>query len=168
MTLRPIRSSTVGSCCSAGRYSLYTIDGGTFQVGLMVMYFIVSLSSGVAMSGLPITIRVVQTWLPLCITLSVKSGRLTTTWAAPRSRGYQRQRSMLAMMSSIDLSRGGPLSSLTVLASRWPVAGSSLARWNFFTASASLASYLRSEASPLSPSFSRSRERAGLPSATWR
>ena len=59
-----MRASTVGSCASAGRYSLCTIDGGTFQVGLTVMYFIVSLSSGVAMLGLPITIRVVQTWAP--------------------------------------------------------------------------------------------------------
>src|SRR3979411_1268495 len=55
-----MRSSTVGSCCSAGRYSLLMIDGGTFQVGLMVMYFIVSLSSGVALAGLPTTTFVVQ------------------------------------------------------------------------------------------------------------
>ena len=43
----------------AGIYSLYTIDGGTFQVGLTVMDFIVSLSSGVCLPGLgsPITIR---------------------------------------------------------------------------------------------------------------
>ena len=47
-----MRASTVGSCCSAGRYSLCTIDGGTFQVGLTVMYFIVSVSSGVAMRRL--------------------------------------------------------------------------------------------------------------------
>src|SRR6478752_8156600 len=114
------------------------IDGGTFQVGLMVTYFIVSVSRGVALSVLPITIRVVQTWAPLCITLRVKSGRLTTTCALPGSRGYQRQRSMLETIMSIDLSRVGPLSSLTVLASRLPVAGSSLACWNFFTASASL------------------------------
>ena len=40
----------------------------------MVMYFIVSLSSGVAMFGLPMTMRVVQTWAPLCTTLSEKSG----------------------------------------------------------------------------------------------
>ena len=38
----PMRDSTVGSCASAGRYSLCTIEGGTFQVGLTVMYFIVS------------------------------------------------------------------------------------------------------------------------------
>ena len=44
-----MRSSTVGSCCSAGRYSLLMIDGGTFQVGLTVMNFIVSVSSGVAL-----------------------------------------------------------------------------------------------------------------------
>ena len=74
-----MRASTVGSCCSAGRYSLCTIEGGTFQVGLMVMYFIVSLSSGVGMSGLPITMRVVQT----CVAVvhhacSEKSGRLTS------------------------------------------------------------------------------------------
>src|SRR5262245_63040509 len=96
-----MRSNTVGSCASAGRYSLCTIDGGTCHVGLTVMYFIVSVSSGVGMLGLPMTIRVVQTWVPSCITLSVKSGWLTTTWALTRSRGYQRQRSMLAMMVSI-------------------------------------------------------------------
>ena len=41
------------------------------------MYFIVSLSSGVGMLGLPITMRVVHTCPPSCITLSVKSGWLT-------------------------------------------------------------------------------------------
>src|ERR671935_53714 len=41
-----MRESTVGSCASAGRYSLCTIDGGTCQVGLMVMNFIVSLRRG--------------------------------------------------------------------------------------------------------------------------
>src|SRR5438876_9386554 len=45
-TLNPMRDSTVGSCASAGRYSLCTIDGGTFQVGLTVMYFIAAVSSG--------------------------------------------------------------------------------------------------------------------------
>ena len=72
-----MRASTVGSCCSAGKYSLCTIDGGTFQVGLTVMCFIVLLSSGVAMVGLPITTRVVQTVAPSLTTLSVKSGWLT-------------------------------------------------------------------------------------------
>ena len=43
------------------------------------MYFIVSLSSGVGMSVLPITIRVLQTWASLCTTRSVKSGRFTIT-----------------------------------------------------------------------------------------
>ena len=48
------------------------IDGGTFQVGLTVMNFIVSVSSGVAcMPGLPVTTLVVQTCAPFCITLSV-------------------------------------------------------------------------------------------------
>ena len=45
---KPIRDSAPGSRASAGRYSLRMIDGGTFQVGLTVMYFIVSVSSGVA------------------------------------------------------------------------------------------------------------------------
>ena len=53
------------------------MDCGTVQVGLTVMVFIVSLSSGVAMLGLPITTRVVHTWAPLCMTLSEKSGWLT-------------------------------------------------------------------------------------------
>src|ERR1019366_9852693 len=98
-----MRSSTVGSCASAGRYSLCTIDCGTCHVGLTVMDFIVSLSIGVGMLGLPITIRVVHTSVPLFITLSVKSGWLTSTWTLPRSRGYQRQRSMFAMTISICL-----------------------------------------------------------------
>ena len=56
------------------------IDGGTFQVGLTVMNFIVSVSSGVAwLPGLPVTTRVVQTCAPPCITLSVKSGMLRMT-----------------------------------------------------------------------------------------
>ena len=67
-----MRSSTVGSCCSAGRYSFWMIDGGTFQVGLTVMNFIVSDNSGVAWTpGLPVTTRVVHTCLPPCITFSV-------------------------------------------------------------------------------------------------
>src|ERR1700738_1228225 len=100
-----MRSSTVGSWASAGRYSLCTIEGGTCQVGLTVMYFIVSLRRGVGMLVLPITTRVVQTCAPLCITHSVKSGWLTTTYDSPRSRGYQRQRSMLATTVSICLGR---------------------------------------------------------------
>ena len=48
LILRPMRDSASGSRASAGRYSLRMIDGGTFQVGLTVMYFIVSVSSGVA------------------------------------------------------------------------------------------------------------------------
>ena len=60
-----MRDSASGSRASAGRYSLRMIDGGTFQVGLTVMYFIVSVSSGVACSpGLPTTILVVHTVLP--------------------------------------------------------------------------------------------------------
>ena len=48
------------------------IDGGTFQVGLTVMNFIVSVSIGVACEpGLPVTTRVVQTCAPCCITFSV-------------------------------------------------------------------------------------------------
>src|SRR5262244_2681790 len=57
-TLRPMRDSTVGSCASAGRYSFWMIEGGTFQVGLTVMYFICALSSGVCLLGRPTTIRV--------------------------------------------------------------------------------------------------------------
>ncbi len=68
----PIRASAPGSRASAGRYSFRMIDGGTFQVGLTVMYFIVSVSSGVAWSpGLPTTILVVQIVLPSLTTFSV-------------------------------------------------------------------------------------------------
>ena len=67
-----MRVSALGSRASAGRYSFLMIDGGTFQVGLTVMYFIVSVSSGVAWSpGLPTTILVVHTVLPFCTTFSV-------------------------------------------------------------------------------------------------
>ena len=56
------------------------IEGGTFQVGLTVMNFIVSVKSGVAwLPGFPVTTRVVQTWAPFCITFSVKSGMLRMT-----------------------------------------------------------------------------------------
>ena len=56
------------------------MEGGTFQVGLTVMYFIVSVSSGVALlPGWPVTMRVVHTIAPLFMTLSVKSGMLTIT-----------------------------------------------------------------------------------------
>ena len=44
------------------------IDCGTFQVGLTVMYFIVSVKSGVACVGLPTTTRVCQTCAPLFMT----------------------------------------------------------------------------------------------------
>ena len=47
------------------------IDCGTFQVGLTVMYFIVSISSGVGIAGLPITMRVVHISESLCISRSV-------------------------------------------------------------------------------------------------
>ena len=43
-----IRASAVGSWETAGRYSFRMMDGGTFHVGLNVMYFIVSASRGVA------------------------------------------------------------------------------------------------------------------------
>ena len=56
-----MRPSTVGSCASAGKYSRLTIEGGTFQVGLTVMYFISAVIIGVAMVGLPVTILVIQT-----------------------------------------------------------------------------------------------------------
>ena len=55
-----MRSSACGSCCSAGRYSLSMIDGGTFQVGLTVMNFISALIIGVGLLGLPTTILVFQ------------------------------------------------------------------------------------------------------------
>ena len=56
------------------------IDGGTFQVGLTVMNFMVSVKSGVAwFPGFPVTTLVFQTCAPLCITLSVKSGMLRMT-----------------------------------------------------------------------------------------
>ena len=64
LTCSPIRSSTVGSCASAGRYSLATIEGGTFQVGLTVMYFISAVMIGVGIAGLPSTILVIHTCLP--------------------------------------------------------------------------------------------------------
>src|SRR5689334_8449028 len=101
------------------------MDGGTFQVGLMVMDFIVSLRSGVCLlgAGSPITTLVVHVCAPLCITLSVKSGWLTTTWSGPRSRGYQRQRSMFEMISSVCRPPTGALSCLIVRASRLPVGG---------------------------------------------
>ncbi len=64
-SLRPMRASAPGSRCSAGRYSFRMIEGGTFQVGLTVMNFIVSLMSGVACAPtLPTTMRVDHTVLP--------------------------------------------------------------------------------------------------------
>ena len=54
LTCSPIRSSTVGSCASAGRYSLATIEGGTFQVGLTVMYFISAVMIGVGIVRLAV------------------------------------------------------------------------------------------------------------------
>ena len=104
-----MRASACGSCCSAGRYSLWMIDGGTFQVGLTVMNFIAALSSGVGRFGLPTTTLVFQTSLPSRTTRSVKSGMLTITWVLPRSRGIQRQRSMLAMMMSTVFVALGPV-----------------------------------------------------------
>ena len=62
-TFSPIRSIACGSCCSAGRYSFWMIEGGTFQVGLTVMNFISALIIGVGRFGLPTTILVFQTSL---------------------------------------------------------------------------------------------------------
>ena len=45
-------------------YSLATIEGGMFQVGLTVMDFMSALMIGVGMVGLPVTIRVVHTCWP--------------------------------------------------------------------------------------------------------
>jgi hypothetical protein len=48
------------------------IEGGTFQVGLTVMYFMVCVSSGVAYRpGLPTTMRVDHSVLPPSMTFSV-------------------------------------------------------------------------------------------------
>ena len=58
---------------------MLTIEGGTFQVGLTVMYFISADMIGVAMVGLPVTILVIQICCPSWKTRSVKSGRLTIT-----------------------------------------------------------------------------------------
>ena len=55
-----MRRSASGSLRSAGRYSFAMIEGGTFQVGLTVMNFIVALMSGVGRFGLPTTMRVFQ------------------------------------------------------------------------------------------------------------
>ena len=55
-----MRLSASGSLRSAGRYSLAMIEGGTFQVGLTVMNFIVALMIGDARFGLPTTMRVFQ------------------------------------------------------------------------------------------------------------
>ena len=63
-TTSPARASTVGSRASAGRYSLWTIEGGTFQVGLTVMYFMSALMIGVGMVGLPSTTLVIHTCWP--------------------------------------------------------------------------------------------------------
>jgi hypothetical protein len=63
LDLSPIRSIACGSCCSAGRYSFWMIDGGTFQVGLTVMNFISAVVIGVGRLGLPTTILVFQTSL---------------------------------------------------------------------------------------------------------
>ena len=79
-----MRESTVGSCASAGRYSFCTIEGGTFQVGLTVMYFIVAVRIGVCKCGLPTTMRVDQCRFPSFITRSAYSGMLTITWTLPR------------------------------------------------------------------------------------
>ena len=98
------------------------IDCGTFQVGLTVMNFIVSVSSGVACVGLPTTTRVFQTCWPLFITLRWKSGMLSATCVAPRLRGIQRQRSSVATTASIWLWRLGPLSESMVAAVSWPLA----------------------------------------------
>ena len=74
-----MRASEPGCLASAGRYSFRTIDAGTFQVGLMVMESICCARSGLGMLGLPMTTRVVHTCRPSWITLSVKSGSLTST-----------------------------------------------------------------------------------------
>src|SRR3979490_3569541 len=114
------------------------IDGGTFQVGLTVMYFIVSLSNGVAFwPGWPVTMRVVHTVAPLLTTLRVKSGMLPTTWVLPRSRGSQRQRSMLARMTSAARSCFGPFRASTVAVVRVPVADRPRPSWTFLTPVAS-------------------------------
>src|SRR5918994_1788827 len=95
------------------------MEGGTFQVGLTVINFIVSLRIGVAVSGLPTTTRVSQILLPLFMTLSVKAGMFSTTCALPRSRGIQRQRSILArIVSMVSLRPRGLLATPPLLRAR--------------------------------------------------
>src|SRR5262249_22696538 len=92
------------------------MDGGTFQVGLMVRYFIASLSSGVARSpGLPTTIFVRQIGLPFWVTDNVWSGIFTITYALPRSRGSQRHRSRFAISVLVTSERGRAASVLSCL-----------------------------------------------------
>ena len=88
-----------------GRYSFCTIDGGTCQVGLTVMDTIFSERSGEGMLGMPITMREDQICLPSCSTLSEKSASFTSMCAEPRSRRYQRQRSIFAITVSMRRSR---------------------------------------------------------------
>ena len=114
------------------------IDCGTFQVGLTVMYFIVSLSSGVACVGLPTTTRVIQTCWLLLITRRWKSGMFMCTWVRPNSRGTQRQRSRFASTVSIWRERFIGLSASRVAALNWPLTCRPRAFWNFATASASV------------------------------
>ena len=103
------------------------IDGGTFQVGLTVMNFIVSVSSGVAcLPGFPVTTRVVQTWRAVLHHLQREVGDVeddigVAERAAPSWRGSQRQRSMLTSTVSICRSRFGLLMALTVRSSSTPV-----------------------------------------------
>ena len=126
---RPMRASTVGSCCSAGRYSFWMIEGGTFQVGLTVMYFIsarqerrLQRSACRSRSGCS------RPCAPFLNTRSWNSGMLTMhVGVAEVARHASASAPCWRGSMSIWRSRGGPLSSLTVRASSTPVTAESLA-----------------------------------------
>ena len=77
-------------------------------------------SIGVALSGLPVTARMLATGASPSNTVSTAAAMFTWTRLTGRSRGIQRQRSIFALIASIRLATG-TLSAASVRASSNPV-----------------------------------------------
>ena len=122
------------------------IDGGTFQVGLTVMYFIVSDQQRRGVDarlagddlGRPHRLAVLDDLQRVVGDVEDDVGVVELRLA--ERRGIQRQRSMLTRTVSIWRSRFGEFIALTVWLLRTPVASRPARFWNLRTAAATVSS----------------------------
>ncbi|MCY1562947.1 hypothetical protein D9M68_1004140 [compost metagenome] len=115
------------------------IELGTFQYGFTTTWRILSEKMGVWFFSVPTTTRVVYSSTPSRWMARRYSGMLTITLKAPRSRGIQRQRSILAIMSA-RVTGTPPLRAASVAGPMTPSTSSCWLVWKVFIASTSASS----------------------------